>query len=139
MEKNLANLEVDGRASDDEDSGVMPELCITSSMTEAEICARLEKVRSYSNVERLGSTAKPSTNFRKWCICSLKSRGELRGATGNSARHHLECLRDSEPTSCLRWPMFVLNASRSGCISVRPTRVLQSKRGGSSAPPEYLG
>ena len=46
VEQNMANLEVDA-SSDDEEGGDGPASCITSSMTEAQVRASLESVRSY--------------------------------------------------------------------------------------------
>ena len=45
VQQNMANLEVDA-SSDDEEGGDGPASCITSSMTEAQVRASLESVRS---------------------------------------------------------------------------------------------
>ena len=52
VENNFNGIEVDdGKLGEEEDDGVRPDSCITTSITEAEVRSRLEDVRSYLHAE----------------------------------------------------------------------------------------
>ena len=93
VEQNMANLEVDA-SSDDEEGGDGPASCITSSMTEAQVRASLESVRSYLYANGKDGEYRETHHLLSETVHSftyetqVKSAGPRRGGSaGNSPRY----------------------------------------------------
>ena len=81
VEEDLANLDVedDDVLNEEEGGGGRPELCITSSITEAEVHSRFEEIRSYLYAKGRGGEYSETQYLLSKHETQVKRRGKERG------------------------------------------------------------
>ena len=79
VEHNFNGIELDdGKSGEEEDDGVRPDSCITTSITEAEVRARLEDVRSYLHAEGMNGENSDSLYLLSKTVHSFTHETEVK-------------------------------------------------------------